>query len=78
MFCVRRRDTTATAFDQPTLWRPCVQALAALKAFVRSLGVADPADTEAEPDAAAIHGGCPVIQGDKWIATRWMRSANFS
>eukprot|EP01025_Chloroclados_australasicus_P062434 TRINITY_DN8203_c0_g2_i1.p1 TRINITY_DN8203_c0_g2~~TRINITY_DN8203_c0_g2_i1.p1 ORF type:complete len:534 (-),score=53.55 TRINITY_DN8203_c0_g2_i1:1103-2479(-) len=35
-------------------------------------------DTEASPDPAAVHGACPVIEGEKWVVTRWIRSANFS
>ncbi|EFN54375.1 hypothetical protein CHLNCDRAFT_135671 [Chlorella variabilis] len=31
----------------------------------------------ATPDPASLHGGCPVLDGTKLIATRWMRSAEF-
>lgn len=24
-------------------------------------------------DTASLHAGCPVIRGDKWTATKWMR-----
>lgn len=24
-------------------------------------------------DEASLHGGCPVIKGSKWTATKWMR-----
>eukprot|EP00898_Chlorokybus_atmophyticus_P001903 jgi/Chlat1/2713/Chrsp180S02878 len=24
-------------------------------------------------DKAALHGGCPVIKGEKWVATKWVR-----
>ncbi|CAD7695138.1 unnamed protein product [Ostreobium quekettii] len=34
-------------------------------------------DTEAVADEAAYHGGCPVMEGEKWIATKWMRSAQY-
>eukprot|EP01026_Neomeris_dumetosa_P027094 TRINITY_DN2204_c1_g1_i1.p1 TRINITY_DN2204_c1_g1~~TRINITY_DN2204_c1_g1_i1.p1 ORF type:complete len:520 (-),score=53.58 TRINITY_DN2204_c1_g1_i1:917-2380(-) len=34
-------------------------------------------DTEALPDPAAVHGACPVIEGEKWVVTRWIRSATF-
>lgn len=30
--------------------------------------------TECVEDPAALHGGCPVIKGEKWIATKWFRS----
>lgn len=29
------------------------------------------------PDPAALHGGCPVEEGTKYIVTRWVRSAEF-
>lgn len=25
----------------------------------------------------ALHGGCPVIEGDKWVATKWIRDKQF-
>ncbi|KAF3792663.1 putative prolyl 4-hydroxylase 3 [Nymphaea thermarum] len=28
---------------------------------------------DASLDSLSLHGGCPVIQGDKWSATKWMR-----
>ncbi|CAN6453540.1 unnamed protein product [Victoria cruziana] len=28
---------------------------------------------DASLDSSSLHGGCPVIQGDKWSATKWMR-----
>jgi prolyl 4-hydroxylase len=28
-------------------------------------------------DARSAHGGAPVIQGEKWIVTKWMRSRRF-
>ena len=24
-------------------------------------------------DESSLHGGCPVIKGQKWTATKWMR-----
>ena len=24
-------------------------------------------------DSSSLHGGCPVIRGSKWTATKWMR-----
>jgi prolyl 4-hydroxylase len=38
-------------------------------------GSADPA---ARPVRGALHAGCPVEEGQKWIATRWIRSARFA
>lgn len=28
---------------------------------------------DATPDPSSLHGGCPVISGNKWSATKWMR-----
>lgn len=28
-------------------------------------------------DEKSLHAGCPVIRGDKWSATKWMRVDNF-
>lgn len=25
-------------------------------------------------DEHALHGGCPVKKGEKWVATKWLRS----
>lgn len=35
------------------------------------------ATTEAMNDNSSLHGGCPVIDGEKWIATKWIRSTVF-
>lgn len=32
---------------------------------------------EVEPDPTSLHTGCPVLEGEKWVATRWVRSAEF-
>ena len=38
-------------------------------------------DGSARPAAdtvyAAMHSGCPVLQGEKYIATRWIRASGF-
>lgn len=26
-------------------------------------------------DPHSLHGGCPVKQGTKWVATKWMRNS---
>ena len=36
------------------------------------------ADPAATPVPEAMHSGCPVHEGEKWIATRWIRSARFT
>nr|GMC65864.1 probable prolyl 4-hydroxylase 10 [Ipomoea batatas] len=28
---------------------------------------------DASPDPSSLHGGCPVIKGNKWSSTKWMR-----
>ncbi|KAF8703698.1 hypothetical protein HU200_031780 [Digitaria exilis] len=28
-------------------------------------------------DSVSLHGGCPVIKGEKWSATKWIRVASF-
>lgn len=32
---------------------------------------------EAHPDTRSLHGGAPVLEGEKWIATKWLRSQKF-
>jgi prolyl 4-hydroxylase len=29
------------------------------------------------PDSRSLHGGSPVISGEKWIATKWLRANRF-
>ncbi|ART49095.1 2OG-Fe(II) oxygenase [Acidovorax carolinensis] len=31
-----------------------------------------------EPSTRTLHGGAPVIAGDKWIATKWLRQREFT
>ena len=28
-------------------------------------------------DKHALHGGCPVVKGEKWVATKWIRDKSF-
>lgn len=35
------------------------------------------ASPKALPVMESMHSGCPVLDGEKWIATRWIRSAEF-
>ena len=30
------------------------------------------------PDSRSLHGGAPVLSGEKWIATKWLREREFS
>jgi prolyl 4-hydroxylase len=30
-----------------------------------------------EPDTLTLHGGAPVEQGEKWVATKWLRERRF-
>ena len=30
------------------------------------------------PDSLTLHGGSPVLSGEKWIATKWLREREFS
>ncbi|GAB2210336.1 hypothetical protein Droror1_Dr00015600 [Drosera rotundifolia] len=32
----------------------------------------------ATPDTSSLHGGCPVIEGEKWSATKWIHVDDFS
>jgi prolyl 4-hydroxylase len=31
----------------------------------------------AHPDSLTLHGGAPVIEGEKWVATKWLRERAF-
>lgn len=31
----------------------------------------------AVPDTSSLHGGCPVIEGEKWSATKWIHVDSF-
>ncbi|KAK3891270.1 hypothetical protein Pcinc_004844 [Petrolisthes cinctipes] len=31
-----------------------------------------------QPNHQSLHGGCPVLMGEKWVANKWIReNANF-
>ena len=30
------------------------------------------------PDTRALHGGAPVLEGEKWVATKWLREGRFA
>jgi prolyl 4-hydroxylase len=29
------------------------------------------------PNTKTLHGGAPVVAGEKWVATKWMRERRF-
>jgi prolyl 4-hydroxylase len=31
----------------------------------------------AHPDTRTLHGGSPVLEGEKWVATKWLREGRF-
>lgn len=31
----------------------------------------------AHPDTRTLHGGAPVLEGEKWVATKWLRERRF-
>jgi hypothetical protein len=35
------------------------------------------AEPSARPVVGSLHSGCPVLDGEKWIATRWIRASRF-
>jgi prolyl 4-hydroxylase len=32
---------------------------------------------KAHPSSRTLHGGAPVVEGEKWIATKWLREGEF-
>lgn len=34
-------------------------------------------NSSGQPDPLTLHAGCPVIKGEKWIATRWVREREY-
>jgi prolyl 4-hydroxylase len=30
-----------------------------------------------EPGTLTLHGGAPVLEGEKWVATKWLRQGEF-
>lgn len=31
----------------------------------------------ADPSSRSLHGGQPVVAGEKWVATKWLREGRF-
>lgn len=76
-------EGTAAAADEPWYCRPGAGALSVqaqpgdVLLFWDYVPGRKGAGGLARADGASIHGGCPVLQGTKLIATRWIRSAEF-
>ena len=34
-------------------------------------------NSKSQVDPLTLHGGCPVIRGEKWISTKWMRQSEY-
>ncbi|MCX7125655.1 MAG: 2OG-Fe(II) oxygenase, partial [Gammaproteobacteria bacterium] len=34
-------------------------------------------NAKSQVDPLTLHGGCPVLRGEKWIATKWMRQREY-
>jgi len=32
---------------------------------------------EPDPATRTLHGGAPVLAGEKWVATKWLREREF-
>ena len=32
----------------------------------------------ADPATRTLHGGAPVLAGEKWVATKWLRERTFA
>jgi prolyl 4-hydroxylase len=30
-----------------------------------------------DPSSLSLHGGAPVLEGEKWVATKWLRWGRF-
>ncbi|CAI9728977.1 prolyl 4-hydroxylase subunit alpha-1-like [Octopus vulgaris] len=56
----------ATVFPKLNIHVPIVKGAAAVWYNLHRNGT---------PDTRLLHGGCPVIFGDKWISTKWIREA---
>ena len=37
----------------------------------------DQGDLQIRPSSRSLHGGAPVLRGEKWVATKWMRERRF-
>jgi prolyl 4-hydroxylase len=57
-----------TVFPKAKIWIKPIQGKAVLFYNV---------DLQGNPDPLSLHGGSPVISGEKWIATLWLRESEF-
>lgn len=55
----------------PGLWPICALWHAGMALLFYSL------DLDGGSDQASLHTGCPIIQGVKWTATKWIHTSPF-
>ena len=62
----------------PTGWSPCAQQGPAVKPRKGDVLLFWSLASNGALDNGSLHGGCPVLAGVKWSATKWMHVAPFS
>ena len=58
-------------------WSECAQRGVAVKARKGDALLFWSLDIDSNVDELSLHGGCPVIKGTKWSATKWMHLKSF-
>ena len=58
-------------------WSECAQRGVAVKARKGDALLFWSLDMDQKVDELSLHGGCPVIKGTKWSATKWMHLKSF-
>ena len=77
--CVKPRKARRRPLWAPEAWRP------RLRRRRRRLGGAQgnavlfwTMTPDGQEDAASMHGSCDVVKGQKWSATKWIRTGKFT